>query len=325
MKKKCLFSLMLACLLMLSGCVGFLPDRLTSTTDAELEGLHSPVAGAENADAYQAELYFRFGDEPFLASESRLLTVRKDESLEKAIVTALLSGPSAAAADLRRLFSDDVTVESTLAQGTLLFVTLSENVTEPLGDEPRAWQEDAYWRHEVPLRRKLAMQSLATTLIENCGYETVQILLHKRADTTGSMRLPMSYYAAGQEGLAPVLRWDDSVLLTPACTARTVLESYQQKDWDRLYRFVAVGPGASRPNQTNAGMMMDQWLTLKAYTLGETSVSLNGEQAILSCSATLARSMGDTQTLSAHPLRLVRENGIWKISWSELEGLLNRW
>ena len=312
-------------MLLLTGCVNFLPDRLASAPAESQEGLHSPVAGAENADTYQAQLYFRFLDEPYLACESRTLTVRKDESLEKAIVTALLLGPSAASPELRRLFSDDVTVESTLAQGSLLFVTLSENVTQPLGDEPIWWQSDAYWQQEVPRRRQLAMQSLATTLIENCGYETVQILLHKRADTDGSMRLPMSYYAAGAEGLAPVLRWDASLLLTPAQTARALLDSYQQKDWERVYRYVAVGGQELRPNQTNASIMMDQWLTLMAYDLDEANVTQDGTQAILACQATLARAPGDTQTLTNYPLRLVRENGIWKIQWSELEELLNRW
>ena len=70
---------------------------------------------------------------------------------------------------------------------------------------------------------------------------------------------------------------------------------------------------------------MDQWLTLIDYQLGEAVLSQRGSNGIVACGATVARSVGDTQQLQAYPLRLIRENSIWKISWSELEGLLNRW
>ena len=289
------------------------------------DGLPNPVADAQNADTYQVQLYFRFLDEPYLASEERTLTVKKDESLEKAVVAALLSGPGAASPELRRLFSDDVTVENTTVQDKLLFVTLSENVTEPLGDEPFLWQNDSYWRKEVPLRRQLAMQSLAVTLIENCGYESVQILLDKRGEPAGSMRLPLSYYRDGREGLADVLRWDDQWLLTPGRTARILLESYRQKDWEQVLRYVTVSRGDTLPNPTIAAEMLDQWLTLMDYELGEPVVDRTGQQAILTCSATLARAPGDEQKLTAHPMRLVRSNGIWKIEWSRLEEMMNRW
>jgi len=324
MLKRCFLMAVTLSLFLLSGCAGLLPERFGALAQ-EQEGLHSPVAGEENADIYQAELYFRFLDEPYLAAESRTLIVQKDESFEKALVRALISGPSAASSELRRLFSEDVTVESTVAQDELLFVTLSANVTDPLGDEPARWREDVYWQKEVPLRRQLAMQSLAATLIENCGYESIQILLDKRADANGSMRLPMSYYQVNEAGLAPVLRWDDQYLLTPQKAADVLLKSYQQKDWERVMRYVAVADGAPPPNQTTAGMLMDQWLTLIDYQLGEAVLSQRGSNGIVACGATVARSVGDTQQLQAYPLRLIRENSIWKISWSELEGLLNRW
>lgn len=314
MKKTMVFGVLLILLFCLNGAWA-----------QEAEELPNPVADAQNADVYQVQLYFRFLNEPYLACETRTLTVKKDESLETAIVRTILSGPGAASAELRRLFSDDVTVESTSWQDKLLFVTLSENVTEAMGDEPLFWQNDAYWQREVPLRRQLAMQSLAATLIENCGCEAVQIMLDARGDAKGSMRLPMSYYRTGREGLAPLLHWDDKLLLTPGYAAKALLESYQQKDWERVLRYVTVAPGSTLPNPAIAAEMMDQWLTLVDYQLGESVVDLTGTRAVLACDATLARAPGDEQKVTAHPLRLVRTNGIWKIQWSELEGLLNRW
>lgn len=323
MKSKLFLLILLCCLL--TGCTSLLPDQLTSAPIESQGELHSPVADENATQTYQAELYYRFLDEPWLTSESRLLTVRKDDSLERVLTEAVLAGPSAASPELRRLFGDDVTVEGTLAQGKLLFVTLSHNVLNAYGDEPANWAADAYWQAEVPLRRQLAMQSLAATLIENCGYDAVQILLHGQSDSNGSMRLPQSYYRTDEPGLAAPLYWDSSLLLTPDQAAQTLLTCYQQKDWERLYRYVALGGEEARPGEAAALTQMDAGLTLRSFALASPMISHSGLEAVVDCELTLADAFGTLQSVPHYPLRLIRENGIWKISWQELTRLLNRW
>ena len=139
------------------------------------------------------------------------------------------------------------------------------------------------------------------------------------------MRLPLSYFEEGAQGLAPALSRDDSLILGPGLTAKTILTCCRQKDWERLYRYVALGGERARPAQAGALAQMDGGLSLLSFQAGEAAVSQDGRQAILSCQLTLEKTPGEGRTLAGYPLRLIRENGIWKISWEELLKLLNRW
>ncbi len=151
--KRTALAVLFTCLVLLTGCSPMVPDPLEKATTTLVPGtntqIHSPIAQQETGDTYNAVLYFRFMQEDLLAQESRKIHVSMDQSLEKSLVAALMQGPGASSPELRRLFSGQVAVISTLSQGNTLFVTLSESVLlEPMVD------------------RFLQMQSLSATLCE---------------------------------------------------------------------------------------------------------------------------------------------------------------
>ena len=289
--------------------------------------LHSPVASENNRDQQTVTLYFRYGKEPLLASESRTLTVSQNEPAEKAVVQALLDGPGTGMAELRRLFPEQVEVLNTVAQGDLLFVTFNGALLRAYSDEPGDWNSQDAWREEVPLRRRLAMQSLVASITENFSYQSVQVLVQQRGEVSTSMRLENSYYQNNKmkNGLADPLTRDETLLLTANNTARVILTSWQQKDWGRLYLYISSrdpDTGKDRPSQDTAYTQWDRVASIADYTISGGSVSHDGSRAVVCVDGSLARGEEEAVTFSAYPLHLSRGDGIWKITYEQLSALM---
>ena len=222
----------------LSGAVDPLPPDVEAPQPNAPDMLVSPDA---------VTLWFRYADEPLLAPETRVLAFSPDQPMEYTLVSALLAGPDIQSTELTGLFPAGTRLLSTVRQGRTLFVTLSRDIMDSYPDEPQLWQDNPYWAAEMPLRRRLCMQSLIATVTENCDVDAVQVLLEQQGEVTDSLRLRQRYYldAADEKQLADPLSRDDSLLLSPGTAMTTILTLWQQRDWPRLERYVAAnGEGA---------------------------------------------------------------------------------
>lgn len=312
--KKIGLGLILCAMLFVTACQPLAKDPLLSAMTTLVPGgeteLHSPIAQEGTGDTVAAVLYFRFLQEDLLAQESRKITVPKNESLEKALVKALLQGPGASSPELRRLFSSQVQVLSAISQGQILYVTLSEAVlSEPMEN------------------RFLQMQSLCATLVENCGYEAVQILVDQKSEQTTSLRLAASFFNPADDGAAPPLYRDEAYLLGPGRTLETILESWKKKDYERVYTLLAMQDTASmsvRPQWQTALREMDGGLSLVDYKLFSGTVSPDGKRAVVNCDMTLLMGTMEERILKSYPLTLLRENGIWKMRYQDFIALVYR-
>ena len=313
MKK--LLALLLICLL-LTGC-----SRDLLAPDAAPDAAQIPAPAVtglpENEDL--ATLWFRFGEEPLLAPESRIIRHSRTQGHAMAILQALLSGPDAAAGDLRSLFPQGTQVLSCTQSGNVMFVMLSRHVMNRYADEPENWRDQPEWAAEVPLRRELAMQSIAATLTENCDVESVVILVEQ--SDTDSLRLRQSYYTLdGNTALAAPLCRDESLLLTPARTAEIILQCWQERDFPRLYRYLAARDpltGADRPEEADfLALMADAPHLLRAHAEGG-SVSIGGSTAVFTLSGAWLDSSSEAP-FTGMTFRLTREQGIWRVGLSQL-------
>ena len=185
--------------------------------------LHAATAAEDNAASWDVVLYFRYLDYSMLAGESRTLTVRKDESSEAALVRALLAGPSAGEMNLRRALGEDVGLKEVTASGDMLFITLTNSLLRD--GIPDGWRSDEFWAEEAPVRRRLAMASIADTVMENLPYTRVQILID--GGESAAIRLDRSYYLTGEQGPADPLSRDESLLLSPYNTAALLMEAWR--------------------------------------------------------------------------------------------------
>ena len=315
MKK--LLPLLLACLL-LTGCTR---DAIFPAEEKSTVPVPAPSTGETPQYADMATLWFRCGTEPFLAPESRAISHSRTQSHALALLQALAAGPSTGSTELTGLFPQGTQVISCTQSGRVMFVTLSKHIMNGYADEPVDWRQQSAWATEVPLRRQLAMQSIAATLTENCDVDSVVILVEQKSTATDSLRLRQSYFTLdGDTTLAAPLTRDESLLLTPARTAEVILQSWQEKDYSRLYGFITrTDPvsGAARPEEDAFLQQMRALPVLMQFDLQGGSLSADGQQAVFTVSGAFLDG-GEARPFSGMPLRLIREKGIWRISLTEL-------
>ncbi len=303
--------LLLLCALLLTGCAA--PPSLQPILT---EGTSLPLPQAEQArtSSDASILWFRYADEPVLAPERRIIETDPTISYERALLTALLGGPEAGSTELSGLFPTGTRVLSTHLEGRTLFVTLSRGMLRNLPDEPDGWRSDPYWRTEIPLRRELAMQSIAATVTENCPVDTVIILVEQGKTVTDSLRLRESYYQRGgdEEALAAPLTRDESVLLTAHGTAERLMTLWQTRDFLHLHRYVSPTGRLSEEAFLEAAAELPH---LVSFTLSGGSVQ--GRKATFSLSGIYAQN-GEAIPFGPVTLRLTNAGGLWKIDQAEL-------
>jgi hypothetical protein len=314
-----LLALLLVLPLLLTGCYEQLNPLVKNEATAAPgldEALPSAAASDGNTTEIKAMLYFRYLDEPMLAGESRTLTVRRDQRPEQAIIEALLDGPSAANADLRRIIPEDTQVAGISDRGQVLFVTFN---TGFLNDGiPDDWASSDDWKEEAPLLRKLITQSIAASITESYPYTGVQILVYDENEVQTSLRLDNAYYLDGSEGLSEPVTRDEALLLTPQTTVKTILSAWSQKDFERMYKYLANG---DKPAYSAFVDALDPAPLVDVFTLGGGSVYPDGQTAVVTAYLRLIRQGEDDEVIS-YPLQLIRENDLWQMEYSRLEALI---
>ena len=312
---------LLLCCLLLAGCTRDpLEPMVTATNEASLPA--PAVAGLPMRES-RATLWFRYGEEPLLAAETREISTARTESYAFSLMSALLNGPSAASTELEGLFPSGTRVISVHQSGRLMFVTLSRHIMNGFPDEPGSWRDQADWAIEVPLRRELAMQSIAATLTENCDVDQVIILVEQTDAATDSLRLRQGYYTLdGSTSLADPLQRDEHLLLSPARTAEVILQCWQESDWTRLYRYIAHHDPATGDPRPEESAFVQQMKVLPHLLRAEAqggNVSEDGRSAVFTVNgAWLAN--GTEAPFSGMVLRLIREDGVWRVGLSQLIG-----
>ena len=318
----------LLCLLLLTSCATSLVplDAITGadTTDVLVP---SPIDTVVREEDRFYELSIRFRQEPYLASEARIISRTQSQSYESALLEALFAGPSAGSMELTSLFPTGTRLISTVSQSRTLFVTLSSEFLSGYADEPVDWQEYDLWRHEAPLRRRLCLQSIVATVTENCDVDSVQILIEQKDSVTGSLRLPQNYLLDDSEDdvlMGPVFR-DDSVLLGIDHTLSYILTLLGERNWDRLYYLLCLRDsrtGIERPTLEDYLVRMQALPALTAFATYPPTLSLDGTEATVQVHVTLTLQDLTRVNLGSRVLRLSRESGLWKISLEQLEGLM---
>lgn len=313
-------ALLLCCVLALSGCMNSPPDALLRESGGQ--PLISASIGELTPDSQTITLYFRYGDSAYLAPEKREIQVKRNESLEKAITSALIQGPAASAASLSGLFPPGTEVLAAAVQGDTLFITFNEAFLGRYADEP-ADASSGEWRMEGRLRRQLCLQSLAAALTEAGTCSQVQVLVFRSAVQTTSMRLQAGFLdRSGDDALLPPVTRDESLILTPYNTASLLLQAWQAQDWASLYDLTAKEGDSLRAGEQSALDAFASARMLTGFSLSPGTVSFDGQTAVLTAELTV-QDHGAEQTVKGYPLLLRREEGIWKMDYARLLNMMN--
>lgn len=265
-----------------------------------------------------AVLYFRYPDSPYLGYELREIAVPYTDSTEKALVQALLDGPSQTGSLLRPLYPAGTQVLSVLAEGNKLFVTFNEAFLSPMAGEGSLIGESVT-QAEIT-RRQLALSALANTLTQSGIYREVQVLVQSQSKTTASLRLSKRYLLEDSDAIPDPLLREEEAIITPGQAAGLWLMAWQGRNQAVLSRGIKVDLSGTR-DEASFPNLKDLPLLL-AFETSQGRIAPGGFAATVTADCTLSNVQGQEHLLLAFPLALVLEDGIWKVSLSSLSNLL---
>lgn len=274
----------------------------------------SALPGEENTYA----LYFRLGDMPYLAAEYKTVTVERDETVEMALVKQLIAGPSVTQASLQPLFPADTRVMATSKQGNVLFVTFSEDFLTGYSME-RSDLAGEEKQKAVQLEKKLCLDALTATLTDAGLCTKVQVLIHRQQVQNNSLRLEEDYlYNNGSALPLPPCTRQEETLYTPYNAARTLLDAWMIRREDKLLGCLSL---QGMPTEKAVEDLLAESFSLTSFRLSPGNVSADGQWATVTAEMTLHR-MGSDYTRSGYPIRMHRENGVWRIPFDALQSMM---
>jgi hypothetical protein len=274
----------------------------------------NPLPEAESKEKTTARLYFGYQQERLLVGENRVVDVTEFESIEKSIIGELAKGPSAERMEFTQLINPATQVVNIEAQGQFLFVTLSQEFLQNFGTEIDLTDEEQLSNEKR--RRYLAVYSIVNTIVEQGTYSRVSILI----DEEGSGR-PITLAEAGLEAEEPAepFERDNEIALTARNTTREVLAAVEKKEWGALYGYIAYKNtyGGDKPSQEDfTNEIVSSKLSVSGAQILDDVISQDGATDIIMVDYELKLQDGEPRSLTNIPIKLVQENGVWKITYS---------
>ncbi len=304
-------------LILVAGLTGCVSQPLPPTPQNIPE--INPKAETANKDSLDVALYFSYNGEKLLAAETRTIEVPVSDSLEAAVVRALIQGPSPQRDELIGLFWEDVKVTSVDSNADIFFVTLSEEFinTQP----PTTVLNDA----NILERKKLAIYSIVNTIIEMGKFSRVQIYVERQGGIGQRITLVEAGWSEESTAHLEPLPRNQEIILTPENTLKQALDSFSKKDWTRLYNFTAyMSPdGSIKPEIGDfSETLAATGNVLESFNVTDASVAYNGQTVVVMLDYTIRAREGDAITRTNIPVVLVREDEIWKFTYASLVDVL---
>lgn len=314
-KAKIIFTLLLIIVFTVSGCGVKRSDKINLNVPDI-----NPKAEAANKDTSNVTLYFSYDGENLLAGETRAIDVPVSETLEVAVVNALISGPSAGRDELRGLFWEGVELKNLSTRDDIIFITFNESFLSNIPEDEITLDEKT-----AGDQKKLAIYSIVNTLTEMGKYSRVQIEVARDGGSSGRITRSEAGFKGNEYSYLEPLAREGSLILTPEITLKQALDSFAKKDWNRLYTFTAHAEpdGTIKPDMND----FSEALAAKGYLLMEfevldSNVSYDGQSVVVMLDYSLKTKEGDIIPRYTIPVMLIREDDIWKLSYSSLVNIL---
>lgn len=311
MSKMKIIAVLLVLIMAVSGCAAMqnkAPEKNTPDIN--------PKAESANKDTSMVTLYYSYKGQQLLAGETRSIDVPVSEKLEKAVIRALIDGPSADRSQLVGLFWDDVELVDVKDNENILFVTLSEEFITTQPETP------VLGEGTVADRKKLAIYSIVNTITEMGKYSSVQFYVESSSGAMGILKSDAGF-GDSHDRLDPQ-RWENEYILTPENTLKEALDSYNKKNWTELYDYTAyMNPdGTVKPDSdVFTAALAETGNALDSYIPIGVNVANDGQSAVVVLDYTIKTRNGDINKTKT-PVILVREEEIWKISYSSVVNVL---
>ncbi len=274
-----------------------------------------PTSGAENRKERYVALYFADAGYQMLAREVRKIRVSVDTNVEKIALEELLVGPGVTIS-MTQIINPDTKIVQVMQEARVLTVVFSMDFLD--------WSFIEHTRpiEEINTVKQLTVYSVVNTLVEVTGCPQVQLLVDREGDGTGQ-RINLSEVGMPGSGVLEPLGRNAEVVLSAQNTLGILLRNLADRNYAVVYDFLAYEDGSSeRPSEgAFVSWCQDNGATLESYLITEMLEQSNQRTATMMIDYTLRQTSGQRE-YQAYPVRLVQENSLWKMRFSDLEKLL---
>ena len=303
------------CALAIAAALVFSAWGCTQTPYQSAEVEINPVEGAAKSERTDVTLYFADAQYSGLVGCVRSIETPVTERREYAILNALIQGVAGSdGGNVTSLINPKTTVVSVTDSNNILFVTLSREFLD--------WSDFASVPENAEVMLKyLAVFSIVDTLIELSGYPRVQLLVDMNDSGTGQ-RVKRSDVGLGGAGVLEPLDRNGSIILSPGNAINGLFDGVMGKDGDKIYDFIAYNDGEldEKPSVTTLKTEIQaSGLAIESYSLRDTILGADGKTAVVMADYTTRAQNGDVKENTNIPIPLIREDGVWRITYSVLK------
>jgi len=318
-KYGCMMLALLLVGMLLCGCAAKkAPEQATEPTPGP--AMPEQTAGA----VYLYDLYYGYKNMDHLIAQQSRVNAAEGKQIEVALLEALIAGP-ASGSGVERLIDARTVVRSVSSSKEYLYVVLSREFLEPVG-MPEEWQSDAELVKQAAKQRQMAAWSVVNTLTELGRYSRVQILIDVNGDGEGQRPTRAMLGFATDEAdstLMEPLSRNDALIYDAEAVITLALDALADQAHDTVASMVAVQEDPSRPDDNAlVTALAGADLALVTWHCVSSQISVDGQTALVVIDYEVQQKNGTQLQRRDVPMRLVRENGVWMLSYASVLQLL---
>ena len=301
-----------AAVMLLSSC----SPRETESSVIKID----PDEQALNFEQTNTVLYYANETYSMLVGIEAKIDVPVSSSTEYAVLEALIGGAGNTGDTIRSIINPQTKILSVSRYRTSVTVVLSKEFLD--------WSfipDTNLDSGNADLIKQLSVYAVVNSLVESALCQNVQILVDKNGNGSGQRLRENEVGFAGEGVLGPLTR-QEGYILTSEKTLEQIFMCLSNRDYIGLYDYVAnVGAyGEEKPvMNTFVTNMQSMGLTIENFSIEERTDLSSQSNKIIICSYMISGSSDEKTEYRHVPVRLTRENGLWKISYEMLEQIFD--
>ena len=334
-KKAIFITLAATVAISLSGCYDFIylhNEDASSTTE--------PIAPYnENAIKISKSVVCYYGyvepedaaNQEYLVAETHTIDYSSTRDYEAQLLKELVNGPDQKGNKLTSLIPEGTTfVVNAKDKDRFISVTVSKNFLNPPDNFPTDWTTRTNYVNKYNMLKRLAIYSIVDTLTESGKYDSVQILTDIDGDGVGNipLRKDVGFLDANQNEFLDTMYRNVKVILTPENSLTSMMYYLKNKYFENLYDLIMLVDlnGDKKPTQEEiTNTIEDLNFTIGSYSVSNAIVSPDGTTATMILNTQVNVGTGknlETKNLRNYTVRLIKEDGLWKIQYDDLINIL---
>ncbi|MBQ6003704.1 MAG: GerMN domain-containing protein [Clostridia bacterium] len=309
MKRNRLICIFIAIMLLLASC----GNKEKDDSYIEIDPYEESITKNDKT----ALLYYATSDYRYLVAYEAEIEVPVSTRMEFSVISMLKSTSHEGIRGLNQLINPNTELISVSDGSSYVSILLSNDFLN--------WSfipQTGMSVEELDAIKRMAVYSIVNSLIDSTGCPKVQILVDVNGNRRGQ-RISLQSVGFAEEGILGPLSRQSGVILTGEKTVTDIFTLLESENYAELYQYIASKDkdGEARPPESNfINRMQSEGITLESFRIRGTVESSSSSRKLIMVDYAFNKESGRKEQ-SNIPVELIKDNGVWKISYETLLSL----